>query len=217
MPTLCPPGPKPAPKRARKTMIQIGKNPIKLAEREGFEPSVPVTQYARLAIWCLRPLGHLSAPKNRRIIACLCGRRNIRNTIIARQCVFLVSSSENRCRQFLNRIGRRLREIVAIDFQPDRRRRVTKQMLTSVTGDPAMIEKIARCPMPRREKGRGRRYLRALLFVKLVEQGLGILQIGGIEALREPVVDFGKHRARLVVLTLLRQQARETRRRAQLP
>jgi hypothetical protein len=31
-------------------MIQIGKNPIKLAEREGFEPSVPVTQYARLAI-----------------------------------------------------------------------------------------------------------------------------------------------------------------------
>src|ERR1700674_3590419 len=34
-----------------------------LAEREGFEPSVPVTQYARLAIWCLRPLGHLSASK----------------------------------------------------------------------------------------------------------------------------------------------------------
>ena len=29
----------------------------------------------------------------------------------------------------LNRIGRRLREIVAIDFQRDRRRRVTKQML----------------------------------------------------------------------------------------
>src|ERR1700732_2878363 len=64
MPTLCPPGPKTAPKRALKTMIQIGKNPIKLAEREGFEPSVPVTQYARLAIWCLRPLGHLSASKN---------------------------------------------------------------------------------------------------------------------------------------------------------
>jgi hypothetical protein len=35
--------------------------PLILAEREGFEPSVPVTQYARLAIWCLRPLGHLSA------------------------------------------------------------------------------------------------------------------------------------------------------------
>jgi hypothetical protein len=35
-----------------------------MAEREGFEPSVPVTQYARLAIWCLRPLGHLSARKS---------------------------------------------------------------------------------------------------------------------------------------------------------
>jgi hypothetical protein len=64
MPTLCPPSPKTACKRARKTVIQNGKNPIKLAEREGFEPSVPVTQYARLAIWCLRPLGHLSASKN---------------------------------------------------------------------------------------------------------------------------------------------------------
>jgi hypothetical protein len=38
-----------------------GKKCSNLAEREGFEPSVPVTQYARLAIWCLRPLGHLSA------------------------------------------------------------------------------------------------------------------------------------------------------------
>ena len=38
---------------------------MKLAEREGFEPSVPVTQYARLAIWCLRPLGHLSASERR--------------------------------------------------------------------------------------------------------------------------------------------------------
>ena len=37
---------------------------MKLAEREGFEPSVPVTQYARLAIWCLRPLGHLSAQES---------------------------------------------------------------------------------------------------------------------------------------------------------
>ena len=35
-----------------------------VAEREGFEPSVPVTQYARLAIWCLRPLGHLSAMRS---------------------------------------------------------------------------------------------------------------------------------------------------------
>jgi hypothetical protein len=41
-------------------MVDV-KKPLILAEREGFEPSVPVTQYARLAIWCLRPLGHLSA------------------------------------------------------------------------------------------------------------------------------------------------------------
>jgi hypothetical protein len=41
------------------------KKPLILAEREGFEPSVPVTQYARLAIWCLRPLGHLSAASKR--------------------------------------------------------------------------------------------------------------------------------------------------------
>src|SRR5579863_4670459 len=61
MPTFCPPSPKTSYERARKTVAQIRKNPMKLAEREGFEPSVPVTQYARLAIWCLRPLGHLSA------------------------------------------------------------------------------------------------------------------------------------------------------------
>ena len=42
-------------------MMLYAKKCSNLAEREGFEPSVPVTQYARLAIWCLRPLGHLSA------------------------------------------------------------------------------------------------------------------------------------------------------------
>jgi class 3 adenylate cyclase len=43
-------------------LVVDGGNPTDcVAEREGFEPSVPVTQYARLAIWCLRPLGHLSA------------------------------------------------------------------------------------------------------------------------------------------------------------
>jgi hypothetical protein len=46
-----------------------------MAEREGFEPSVPVTQYARLAIWCLRPLGHLSAG---RILATPIGRVTMR-------------------------------------------------------------------------------------------------------------------------------------------
>ncbi len=45
-----------------------------MAEREGFEPSVPVTQYARLAIWCLRPLGHLSASPTLRAIPQACAR-----------------------------------------------------------------------------------------------------------------------------------------------
>ena len=69
----------------------------------------------------------------------------------------------------------------------------------------------------RGEKTRGRRSLRTLLFVKLVEQGLGVFQIGGVDALGEPVVDFREHRARLVLLALLSEQTRETRRRAQLP
>src|ERR1700758_2205866 len=33
---------------------------------------------------------------------------------------------------------------------------------------------------------------------KFVEQPLGILQVGGVEAFGEPGVDFGEHRARLV-------------------
>ena len=45
-------------------MTLDAKKHCNLAEREGFEPSVPVTQDARLAIWCLRPLGHLSAFAN---------------------------------------------------------------------------------------------------------------------------------------------------------
>ena len=49
------------------TMLNA-KNCSNLAEREGFEPSVPVTQYARLAIWCLRPLGHLSAFRRTAIV-----------------------------------------------------------------------------------------------------------------------------------------------------
>ena len=67
----------------------------------------------------------------------------------------------------------------------------------------------------RREKGRGRRSLRALLFVKLVEQGLGIFQVVGVEAFCEPVVDLGEHRARFVAMTLLREQSREAGRGAQ--
>ena len=65
-------------------------------------------------------------------------------------------------------------------------------------------ENFSRYRVPRREKGRGRKSLRTRLFVQFVEQGLGILQVGGVEALGEPFVDFREHRARLVTLALLR-------------
>ena len=41
------------------------------------------------------------------------------------------------------------------------------------------------------------------LCPKFVEQRLGVLQIGGVEALGEPAVDFGEHRARFVATTLV--------------
>ena len=53
------------------------------------------------------------------------------------------------------------------------------------------------------------------LFAQLFEQCLGILQVGSVEALGEPVVDFGEHRARLVTIALRRAQTREAHRRAQ--
>ena len=53
--------------------------------------------------------------------------------------------------------------------------------------------------------------------LQLVEQRLGVFQVGGVEALGEPVVDFGEHRARFVATTLRCEQPREARRRAQLP
>jgi len=39
---------------------------VKMAEREGFEPSIQVTPYDDLANRCLQPLGHLSAATNRK-------------------------------------------------------------------------------------------------------------------------------------------------------
>jgi Insertion element 4 transposase N-terminal len=47
--------------QGRPKVVHKAEKPFILAEREGFEPSVPGKEYARLAIWCLRPLGHLSA------------------------------------------------------------------------------------------------------------------------------------------------------------
>jgi len=41
------------------------------------------------------------------------------------------------------------------------------------------------------------------LVGELIEQGFGVLQVGGVEALGEPVIDFGEHRARFVATALL--------------
>src|SRR6266849_3548014 len=54
-----------------------------------------------------------------------------------------------------------------------------------------------------------------ILCSQLVEQRLGISQVGGVEAFGEPAVDFGEHRARLVATTLLCEQPRETHGSAQ--
>jgi len=55
------------------------------------------------------------------------------------------------------------------------------------------------------------------LRTKLVEQRLGLFQVGCVEAFGEPVVDFREHRARFVAFALPREEAREARRGAQLP
>jgi hypothetical protein len=43
------------------------------------------------------------------------------------------------------------------------------------------------------------------LFRQLVEQRLGVLKVGGVEALGEPAVDLGQRRARLITPALLIQ------------
>ena len=52
---------------------------------------------------------------------------------------------------------------------------------------------------------------------QLVEQRFRVLQVGGGEALGEPVVDVGQHRARLVAAISVAQQPRKTDSGAQLP
>ena len=52
------------------------------------------------------------------------------------------------------------------------------------------------------------------LLVQFVEQRLGFLQVGGVEALGEPVVDFGEHRARFVADVLSFEGSCEIGRRA---
>src|ERR1700730_13283189 len=48
-----------------------------------------------------------------------------------------------------------------------------------------------------------------LIGAQLIEQRLGVLKIGGIEAFGEPAVDFGEHRPRFVATALRCEQARE--------
>src|SRR6266481_713628 len=52
---------------------------------------------------------------------------------------------------------------------------------------------------------------------QLVEQRLRVFQISGVEALGEPAVDLGQHRARFVATALFIEQPDEARRCAQLP
>ena len=46
------------------------------------------------------------------------------------------------------------------------------------------------------------------LLAQFVEQRLGVFQVGGLEALGEPVVDVGENRARLVALPCSREGGR---------
>ena len=43
------------------------------------------------------------------------------------------------------------------------------------------------------------------LAPKLIHQRLNVLQVGGVEAFGEPVVDVGEHRAGFIALALLRE------------
>src|SRR5262249_45045449 len=53
----------------------------------------------------------------------------------------------------------------------------------------------------------------SLSGAQLIQEGLGVLQIGGVEALGEPVVDFLEHLAGFVAFALPREEAREANRR----
>jgi hypothetical protein len=52
---------------------------------------------------------------------------------------------------------------------------------------------------------------------QFVKQRLGVFEVGSVETLGEPAVDFGEHRASFVSATLHREQAGEAHRGTQLP
>jgi len=57
--------------------------------------------------------------------------------------------------------------------------------------------------------GHAENYRLEPLGAQLVEQRLGLFQVGSVEALGEPAVDVGEHRARFVTAILRRKQPRE--------
>jgi hypothetical protein len=56
----------------------------------------------------------------------------------------------------------------------------------------------------------------AFLRTELIEQGFGVFQVSGVEALSEPAIDVGEGRARLVETPGTAKQSREARRGARL-
>jgi hypothetical protein len=67
--------------------------------------------------------------------------------------------------------------------------------------------------MPNFSKGRPLEQGRTGLCAQFVQQRLGILQIGGVEAFGEPVIDNREYRARFIATTGVPKQPRETHRR----
>jgi len=55
------------------------------------------------------------------------------------------------------------------------------------------------------------------LVFKFLKQRLGFFQVTCIEALGEPAVNLGEHRARVAAFSMLRKWPREAGSRAQLP
>jgi hypothetical protein len=49
---------------------------------------------------------------------------------------------------------------------------------------------------------------------QLVQESFHLLEVRGVEAFAEPVVDFGEHRVRCLAATASSKKARQTRRRA---
>src|SRR5262249_16110836 len=52
-------------------------------------------------------------------------------------------------------------------------------------------------------------FVQRSLGSQFVEQRFGVLEVGGVDALGEPVVDFGEHHARFVAASSVAQQSRE--------